>query len=81
MRWLDSITYSIDMNLSRFWEIVEDGEPGVLQYMGSKRVRHDLAAEQQQHGTYSLVGENRYETKNHTTKHVFVNVFCTIYNK
>ena len=24
MRWLDSITDSMDMNLSRFWKIVED---------------------------------------------------------
>ena len=24
MRWLDSITDSMDVNLSRFWEIVED---------------------------------------------------------
>ena len=24
MKWLDSITYSINMNLSKFWEIAED---------------------------------------------------------
>ena len=26
MRWLDSITYSMDMNLSKPWEIVRDTE-------------------------------------------------------
>ena len=24
MRWLDSNTFSVDMNLSKLWEIVED---------------------------------------------------------
>ena len=28
MRWLDSITDSMDMNLSKFWGMVE--EPGML---------------------------------------------------
>ena len=30
-RGLDSITHSMDMNLSTFWEIAEDRGPGVLQ--------------------------------------------------
>ena len=47
MRWLDSITDSMDTNLSKLWEIVEDGEPGVLQSMGSQRVRQDLVTKQQ----------------------------------
>ena len=41
MRWLDGITDSKDMSLSKLWETVKDGKPGVLQSMGSQRVRHD----------------------------------------
>ena len=37
----------MDMNLSKLQEIVKDREACVLQSMGSQRVRHDLATEQQ----------------------------------
>ena len=45
MRWLDSITDSIDVNVSKLWDIVTDGSLECLKFMGSQRVRHDLATE------------------------------------
>ena len=46
MSWLASITYSMDMNLSKLWETVKTGKPGRLQSMESQRVGHNLATEQ-----------------------------------
>ena len=41
MRSLDGITKSMDMNLSKLWEMVKDRKHGVLQSMGSQRVGHN----------------------------------------
>ena len=39
MRWLDGITDSMDMSLSKLWKLVMDRGPGVLQSNGSQRVK------------------------------------------
>ena len=48
MRWLDSITDSVNINLSKLWEAVKDRKPGVLQSIGLERVGNNRMTKQQQ---------------------------------
>ena len=46
MRWLDITTNSMDMNLSKLWDTVEDREAWHAAVHGITK-KHDLATEQQ----------------------------------
>ena len=45
MRWLDGITYTMDMNLGKLQEMVRDREAWHAESTGSQRVRHNWATE------------------------------------
>ena len=56
---MDGITDSVAVSLSKFWEMVKDRKPGVLQSMRLPRVGHSLETERQQRTT---INKQMYST-------------------
>ena len=55
MKWLDSITDSMDMNLSKFWELVMDSKAWHAEVHGVTKSRIQLS------NSTELMGRGEYE--------------------
>ena len=77
VRWLDGITNSVDMSLSKLREMVKDRGPRHAAVLGFQRVGHDLATEQQHDVVSSGIWDKQAQNQEVSVKYGVRSIQCS----